>query len=272
MFSDCSTMIIVWPRARSSSTSSSIRCTTIGASPSDSSSMMSTSGLWMQDPGEREHLLLAAREAARQLLLALPQLGEELQHLGDASRRPRPCRPRSSHALTARFWSTVRLGNTPLPPGSDTIPSFTRCLGRDVGDVAAVEPHHAAFGHLEPADHAQDRRLARAVRAEQRDALAVRDLEVHVEQDLHGAVREVDVRDLERRRRLAELAALAVLVLLLEQLLDDEREVAADEPRAVHQQQAADDARRHADRDDGAADADRVREEARRARRRGTRR
>ena len=35
--------------------------------------------------------------------------------------------------------------------------------------------------------------------------------------------------------------ALAVLVLLLEQLLDDERQVVADEARAVHQQQPADD-------------------------------
>ena len=58
-------------------------------------------------------------------------------------------------------------------------------LGRDVGDVAAVEPHDAALGDLEPADDAQDRRLARAVRAEQRDALAAVDLEVHVEQHLH---------------------------------------------------------------------------------------
>ena len=44
--------------------------------------------------------------------------------------------------------------------------------------------------------------------------------------------------------RAPSLGALAVLLLLLEQLLDDEREVVADVARAVHQQQAADDARR----------------------------
>ena len=134
-------------------------------------------------------------------------------------------------------------------------------LGRDVRDVAAVEPHDAALGHLEPADDAQDRRLARAVRAEQRDALAPVDLEVDVEQHLHRAVGEVDVRDLEHRRARAFARALALLLLLFEELLDDEREVVADEARAVHQQQAADDARRDAEDEHGAAHAERVREE-----------
>src|SRR5690349_1835376 len=46
--SDCSTMIIVWPRALSSSTTSSSRCTTSGARPSESSSIMSSSGSWIR--------------------------------------------------------------------------------------------------------------------------------------------------------------------------------------------------------------------------------
>ena len=46
-FSDCSTMIIVWPRPCSWSTSSSMRCTTTGARPSDSSSISRISGSWI---------------------------------------------------------------------------------------------------------------------------------------------------------------------------------------------------------------------------------
>ena len=105
----------------------------------------------------------------------------------------------------------VRLGNTPLPPGSCTMPMPRARLRRDVGDVAAVEAHDAAFGDLEAADDAQDRRLAGAVRAEQRDALALVDLEVDVEQHLHRAVGEVDVRDLEHRGARALFGALALL-------------------------------------------------------------
>ncbi len=67
--------------------------------------------------------------------------------------------------------------------------------------------------------------------------LALVHLEVDVEQHLHRAVREVDVGDLEQRDVRALDDALAVLLLLLEQLLDDEREVVADEARAVHEQQ-----------------------------------
>ena len=234
-------MIIVWPRALSSSTSSSRRCTTTGASPSESSSISRTSGSWISTRREREHLLLAAREAARRAACAAPSSSGNssstvVDRAASTSAAAAAVEPRAHRAGSA---STVRLGNTPLPPGQL---HDARCLhallGRDVRDVAAVEPHHAALGHLEAADDAQDRRLARAVRAEQRDALAPLDLEVDVEEHLHRAVGEVDVRDLEdAASRAFGSKRLRVLVLLLEQLLDDEREVVADEARAVHQQQ-----------------------------------
>ena len=51
---------------------------------------------------------------------------------------------------------------------------------------------------LEDAQHCDDG-LGRALQ-EQRDALPLVDLEVHVEQHLHRAVGEVDVRDLQHRR------------------------------------------------------------------------
>ena len=89
-------------------------------------------------------------------------------------------------------------------------------------------------------------------------------LEVDAEEHLHRAVREVDVRELQQRDRLScATKRFSVLLLLLEQLLDDERQVVADVARAVHQQRAADDRARHAEDDHGAAHADRVGEEAR---------
>ena len=43
--------------------------------------------------------------------------------------------------------------------------------GRVAGDVVVLEEHGAAVGHFQPGDDAQQRRLAGAGRAEQRDQL-----------------------------------------------------------------------------------------------------
>ena len=151
------------------------------------------------------------------------------------------------HALAARELHDPELAGTRF--------------GRDVGDVAPVEPHDTALGNREPADDAQDRRLAGTVRAEQCNRLPVLHLEVDVEQHLDGPVGEVEVRDLQCRCHGAHSRALVELLLFLEELLHDEGEVVADEARAVHQQQPADDCGGDRQDDDGAPDADRVGQE-----------
>ena len=222
-----------------------MRCTTTGARPSDSSSMSRISGSCISTRASASICCWPPDRLRAGCLRPFRELGEELEHVGDALvDLGARCR-RGAGPLTARFCMTVRLGNTPLPPGSCTMPCFTRCSGATKVMLRPLRRTHAALGHLEPADAAQDRRLARAVRAEQRDALALVDLEVDVEEHLHRAVGEVGVDHLQHRRARAFGGALALLLLFLEQLLDDEREVVADEARAVHQQQAADDARRH---------------------------
>ena len=105
------------------------------------------------------------------------------------------------YAPISRFSRTVICGNTPLPPGQQADAVLHPLLGRDVGDRRAVQAHDAARRRAEPGDHPQDRRLAGAVRAEQREHLAPPDLEADVEQHLHVAVGEVDVVDLDRRAR-----------------------------------------------------------------------
>jgi hypothetical protein len=72
-------------------------------------------------------------------------------------------------------------------------------LGACAGDVAAGEHHRTGAGPLEPGDHPEQRRLAGAVRAEERERLAPAHVERDVEQHLQGAVREVDVLDAEQR-------------------------------------------------------------------------
>src|SRR5436190_12232551 len=47
-----------------------------------------------QRPGDRQHLLLAARERPGHLRLSLPQLGEEREDLVELGREPRPVAPR----------------------------------------------------------------------------------------------------------------------------------------------------------------------------------
>ena len=76
-------------------------------------------------------------------------------------------------------------GKTALPPGSCTMPRPNPGRRIGVGDGATVEPDDAAVGIAEPADHAEQGRLPGAVGAEQRDHLALADVEIDVEQHLH---------------------------------------------------------------------------------------
>ena len=75
-----------------------------------------------------------------------------------------------------------------------TRPRSTRWTGSRRGDVVAVEGDGAGGGGEEPGDDAQHGRLAGAVGAEQRDHLALGDVEVDAEEDRHLAVGRVDAR------------------------------------------------------------------------------
>ena len=132
--------------------------------------MISTSGSLDEHPRQGEHLLLAARQAVRGLLATSRRARGRARGPRRCARRPRRRRACPSHALTERFWSTVRLGKTPLPPGSETIPSCTRCSGRHVGDRCArgaARPRGAApRGRSRPAGSSTSRR--RSCRAARR--------------------------------------------------------------------------------------------------------
>ncbi len=116
-------------------------------------------------------------------------------------------------------------------------------LGVDVGERLAVEADDTPVGNAEAADRTQQRRLPGAVGTEQREHLAPRHLEPHVEQHLDGPVAEVEVAHLQHRDLVGPRTHSFQLRPLFEQLFDGERDVALEESGAVHEQQAADRAR-----------------------------
>ena len=98
-------------------------------------------------------------------------------------------------------------------------------------------------GCSRPDDGAQERALPCTVRAEQRRDLTFGHLDVHVEQDLLGAVGEVEVAHLERGDVPARAASFRLLVAL-EHVFDHERDVAPHPPRTQHEEHPADCAHR----------------------------
>ena len=92
-------------------------------------------------------------------------------------------------------------GKSLRPSGDCATPRATMSCGGVVGDVVAAEADPAAPRMVEPVDRAQRRRLAGAVRAEQRDDLAVAHLEGDALERVDRAVVGVDALELEDRRR-----------------------------------------------------------------------
>ena len=121
-------------------------------------------GVGGQRAGQRDPLALAARELVR---VAVGAAGEpdELEALGHALAgrvAPKPTLP-----------ATVRCGNS--APCWKTMP-MRRASGSTQapapGDRPPGDPHGARVGALEAGDHPQQRRLARAARAEHREEAA----------------------------------------------------------------------------------------------------
>ena len=146
---------------------------------------------------DRRRLLLAAGEARRALVPQRLQHRERLEHRVD---RPRPAPPRR-RSTTRRFSSTVSSGRAGGPRGRARSRSCTRrCAGRRVMSLA-VEARSAAGGAVRAGDRAQQRRLPRAVGADQRERLALVDLERHLPHGLEQPVADVEPLDLEQAHR-----------------------------------------------------------------------
>ena len=149
--------------------------------------------------GEGEHLLLATGEVAGVVVPALAQDREQVEHLVGRSTQV----GRVALEQPARDAQVVLDGQTREHALAAWHLDDTLCrnlLRRRVGRVAAVEDDRPTRRGREPGDGAQQRRLARTVRAEQRDDLALVDLDVDAEQHLHAVVRDVEVLDHQQLR------------------------------------------------------------------------
>ena len=156
--------------------------------------------LRLEDEGlpEREHLLLAAGEVAGLLVEALAQHREEAEHLlGDLG-----------HVLGLVLVHPRRQlqvlghgqgGEHALAAGHEHHALGHRLGGSLAGDVVAVEHDGAAARSGQPRDRGEQRRLAGAVGAQQRDDLVAVHVAVHAEEHLRLAVGELEVADGEQR-------------------------------------------------------------------------
>ena len=149
-----------------------------------------------QRAGHREHLLLAARQRARELLAPLGQAWEPregaVEHVCAAA-----C---PAYVAMRRFSVTVRFGKTPRPSGHEAEASTRQRVGPGLADAHAVEQHLAGVGADLPARHLERGGLARAVGPEQRVHLTRRQHEVDAVEDVDGAVAGEDLAQLQRGR------------------------------------------------------------------------
>ncbi len=148
--------------------------------------------------GESEHLLLAAREVAGPLVAARGQ-GREggeglVDHVGVAL-APAPALP----GRGAQVLLDAQVGEDPLAAGDLGDAEAGDLVGRQVGDVAAVEDDGAAVGLDHAADGPQQRRLARPVGADQGDDLALADLDLDVGEHGDAVVADAELADGEER-------------------------------------------------------------------------
>ena len=121
------------------------------------------------------------------------------------------------NAAISRFSCTVMAGKTPLPPKRIRIPRRALCSGVVYVMFLPLRRTTPARRRPEAGDGPENRGLARAVGAEQREHLAVTNLEPDIEEHLDRPVREVDVDDLQRGNRLRRFqAAFVFLHLFLE--------------------------------------------------------
>ena len=157
--------------------------TTMGESPSESSSMRNSLGRVMVAmasasicccPPER----LAARSSRREASVGNAVSASSIMSASRSPRR-RPCQ-----AATRQVVLDAQVGEDPLAAGDLGDAEAGDLVGRQVGDVASVEDDGAVIGLDHPADGPEQRRLAGAVGADEGDDLSLADLDGHVGQ--HG--------------------------------------------------------------------------------------
>jgi hypothetical protein len=166
-------------------------------------------GLHRQRAGDRDALALAARQMLRigGRLVEQPDLVEQRPRkplrlrLGHARHRDRTLHHVAEHGhVREQVEMLEHHAGLGAERGELAVARQTG-LGAAEGDMAGADPHLAAIGRLEQVDAAQQGRLARAARAEQRHHGAARHLERDPLQHLERAERFVQIGDLDHGSR-----------------------------------------------------------------------
>src|SRR5262249_48924675 len=143
------------------------------------------------------HLLLASREAPgklpRTLLQARKEAVDPLEVLLDRVAVAAQVHALEKVLLDRQPWEEAPTLRDVHDPRRDDL------LGTGAGQIGAGEPDRAAPRPRQLRNRVEERRLARAVGPDQRDDLALLDLQRNLPEDLDLAVARRDVPDLEER-------------------------------------------------------------------------
>ena len=172
---------------------------------------------------ERDALLHAAGELMRIAVARVPEADELEQLARRASRRSALSRPRIFKPYST-FCRAVMFGKSEY--AWKTMP-MSRLFGGDARDVLAVDDDPARVGAVEAGDEPQRRRLAAARRPEQREELALAELDLDAVERLHGAEVAVEVLQFE----VGHQRAPAITALRGATFTSDERAATASPPR-----------------------------------------
>src|SRR6266571_665891 len=141
-------------------------------------------------PADGEHLLLAARELAAEVVHAPGEAGEECQHLGE---RPRVGRRAAVFRERDQVLPDAQVGEDLASFGDERDAAARDAVGALPLDALAAETDDSASRRGESHDRAYRRRFSHAVASEQRRHLACADRELEAEQHLARAVRGFEI-------------------------------------------------------------------------------
>src|SRR5712691_13508 len=141
-------------------------------------------------PADGEHLLLAAREPAAEVVHAPGEAGEECQHLGKS---PRVARCAAVFRERDQVLAHAQVGKDLASFGDQRDAAARDAVGAPPLDALAAEADDSASCRGEAHDRAYRRRFSHAVAPEQRRHLAWADHEVEAEQHLARAVRGFEI-------------------------------------------------------------------------------
>ena len=147
-----------------------------------------------QDSGDRQHLLLAARQFGALAVEPLLEIGKQFEDL--IQRQP----ARAHDRRQQQIFADVEAGENPALLGAKSHPHARNPVRRCPDDILVAETDRAGALADNPHHRFQRRRLAGAVASEQRHHLAGVHIEVDAVEDVRLAVPGFEILNRQHRR------------------------------------------------------------------------